>query len=122
MKIEKLKSFQEFERETSESLCEAYIYMQQLITVTQGVTKAHAVQFWYEILDKELRWRVRDVILMSDDSPTLAHVLVLSEKIKFNMVEERVVTSGFSRDITTISCEQQSTSHPCSGGGGGRGG
>ncbi len=31
--------------------------------------------------------------LMNDDSPTLAHVFVLSKKIKLNMVEERVVTS-----------------------------
>jgi len=57
------------------------------------VTKAHAVQFWYGIMDKEIRQRVRNVTLMSDDSPTLAHVFVLSEKIKLNMVEERVVTS-----------------------------
>ncbi len=44
-------------------------------------------------MDKEIRQRVRNVTLMSDDSPTLAHVFVLSEKIKLNMVEERVVTS-----------------------------
>jgi hypothetical protein len=43
------------------------------------------------------------VILMSDDFPTLAHVFALSKKIELNMVEERVVTSGFSRDTTTIS-------------------
>ncbi len=60
--------------------------------------------------------------LMSDDSPTLAHVFTLSKKIKFNMVEERVVTFGFSRDTSIISCGQQSTSQPCSGGGGSRGG
>ncbi len=59
--------------------------------------------------------------LMSDDSPTLAHVFALFEKIKFNMVEERVVTSRFNRDTTT-SCGQQSTSQPRSGGGGSRGG
>ncbi len=41
--------------------------------------------------------------LMSDDFPTLAHVFALSEKIKLNMVEERVVTFGFSRDTTTTS-------------------
>jgi len=57
------------------------------------VTKAHAFQFWYGIMDKEIRQRVHNVTLMSDDSPTLAHVFVLSEKIKLNMVEERVVTS-----------------------------
>jgi hypothetical protein len=40
---------------------------------------------------------------MSDDSPTLAHVFVLFEKIKLNMVEERVVTFGISRDTTITS-------------------
>jgi hypothetical protein len=50
------------------------------------------------------------VTFMSDTSPTLAHLFVLSEKIELNMVEERVVTSGFSKDTTTTSCGQQSTS------------
>ncbi len=67
------------------------------------MTEAHAIQFWYGIMDKELRRRVCDVTLMSDDSPTLAHVFVLFEKIKLNMVEERVVTSGFNRDTTITS-------------------
>ncbi len=96
--------------------------MRRLIAVTQGVTKAQAVQFWYGILDKELRRRARDVTLMSDDSPTLAHVFALFEKIEFNMVEEKVVTSGFNKDIVTTSRGQQSTSQPRTGGGGSRGG
>ncbi len=60
--------------------------------------------------------------LMSDDFPTLAHVFALSEKIDLNMVEERVVTSGFNRDIITTSRGQQSTSQPRTGGGGSHGG
>ncbi len=67
------------------------------------MTKAQVVQFWYGILDKELRRRVCDVTLMSDDFPTLAHVFALFEKIELNMVEERVLTSGFSKDTTTTS-------------------
>ncbi len=43
---------------------------------------------------------------MNDDSPTLAHVFALFEKIELNMVEERVVTFGFSKDTTTTSCGQ----------------
>jgi hypothetical protein len=70
VKTEKLRSLQEFERKTSESLCETYTCMQRLIIVTQGVMKAQTIQFWYGILDKELRQRVRD------DS----HVFVLSKK------------------------------------------
>jgi hypothetical protein len=62
------------------------------------------------------------VTFMSDDSPTLAHVFILSEKIKLNMVEERVVTSKFNRDIVTTSRGQRSTSQPCTGGSGSRGG
>jgi hypothetical protein len=62
------------------------------------------------------------VTLMSDDSPTLAHVFALFEKIELNMVKERVVTSRFSRDTTTTSRGQQSTSQPRSGGGGSHGG
>ncbi len=108
--MENLRSLQEFDRKTSENLQEAYTRMQRLIVVTQGVMEAQAVQFWYGILDKELRWRIRDVTLMSDDSPTLAHVFALFEKIELNMVEERVVTSRFSRDTTTTSRGQQSTS------------
>jgi hypothetical protein len=84
--------------------------------------EAQAVQFWYGILDKELQWRTRNVTFMSDNFPTLAHVFALFEKIKLNMVEERVVTSGFNRDTIITSCGQQSTSQPHSGGGGSRGG
>jgi hypothetical protein len=40
---------------------------------------------------------------MSDDFPTLAHVFALSKKIELNMVEEKVVTSRFSRDTTITS-------------------
>jgi hypothetical protein len=96
--------------------------MQRLIVVTQGVTEVQAIQFWYGILDKELRRRVRNVIFMSDDSPTLAHVFALFEKIELNMVEERVVTSRFSRDTTITFHGHRSTSQPRSGGGGSCGG
>ncbi|CAM6076652.1 unnamed protein product [Sphagnum tenellum] len=122
VKTEKLMSLQVFERKTNESVREAYTRMRRLIAITQGVTEAQAVQFWYGILDKELRRRARDVSVMNDDSPTLAHVFALSKKIEFNMVEERVVTFGFNRDIVTTSRGQQSTSQPRIGGGGSRGG
>jgi hypothetical protein len=62
------------------------------------------------------------VTLISDDSLTLAHVFALSKKIELNMVEEKVVTSGFSRDTATTFRGQQSTSQPRSGGGGSHGG
>ncbi|PTQ28729.1 hypothetical protein MARPO_0156s0026, partial [Marchantia polymorpha] len=93
VRTEKLRSLQEFERKTSESLREAYTRMRRLISVTHGVTKAQAVQYWYRILDRELRRRVRDATLLSDASPTLAYVFALSEKIELNTVEERVTAA-----------------------------
>ncbi|PTQ34011.1 hypothetical protein MARPO_0084s0073, partial [Marchantia polymorpha] len=121
VKTEKLRSLQEFERKTGESLREAYTRMRRLISVTHGVTEAQAVQYWYRILDRELRRRVRDATLMSDSSPTLAHVFALSENIELNMVEERVVTSTFARDTTTTSRIPHSPaqSRPISGSRGG---
>jgi hypothetical protein len=81
VKTKKLRSLQEFERKINESLREAYTHMRWLITITKGVMEAQAIQFWYGILDKEQQQKVRDVILMSDDSPTLAHVFTLSKNI-----------------------------------------
>ncbi len=49
-------------------------------------------------------------------------MFALSKKIKLNMVEERVVTFGFSKDTTITFRGQQSTSQPCSGDGGNHGG
>ncbi len=49
-------------------------------------------------------------------------MFALFENIELNMVEEKVVTSGFNRDTTTTSRGQQSTSQPCNGGDGSRGG
>ncbi|OAE22876.1 hypothetical protein AXG93_1405s1030 [Marchantia polymorpha subsp. ruderalis] len=95
-------------------------FFQRLRKNYQG---AQTVQYWYRILDRELRRRVRDATLMSDSSPTLAHVFALSEKIELNMVEERVVTSTFARDTTTTSRIPHSTaqSRPMGGGSGSRG-
>jgi len=104
------KNYQGMKTKKLRSLREAYTHMRRLIAITQGLTEAQAVQFWYGILDKELRRRARDVTFMSDYSPTLAYVFALSEKIKLNMVEERVVTSRFNRDIVTTSRGQQSAS------------
>jgi hypothetical protein len=39
VKMEKLRSLQEFERKISESLCEAHTRMRRLIVITQGVTE-----------------------------------------------------------------------------------
>ena len=126
-----MRSLQEFQRGSGESLREAYTRMWRLISVTKGVTEAQAVQFWYGILDRDLRRRVRDVTLMSDEEVTLAVVFALSERIELKLVEEKVVVVGFSRDTpfspstssrSPSSTPPQRSGRGAFGGGGGRGG
>ena len=61
---------------------------------------------WYGILDRDVRRRIRDAILLSTQTMTLASVFSLAERIELNIMEKRVVTTRFSRDSTT-SCGQQ---------------
>jgi hypothetical protein len=56
--------------------------------VTQGVTEAQAVQFWYGILDKELKHWMWHAILLQPTQPILVNVFELSKRIKMNMMEE----------------------------------
>ncbi|PTQ38247.1 hypothetical protein MARPO_0052s0045 [Marchantia polymorpha] len=92
-------------------------------STSSGVNEAQAVLTGIESWTEGLRMRVCDATLMSDSSPTLAHVFALSEKIELNMVEERVMTSTFARDTTTTSriSHNTSPSRPMGGGGGSRG-
>lgn len=110
VKTKKLMSLLEFERKTGEGLRAAYTRMRHLILVTSCVIEAQAVQFWYRILDKELWRRVRDVIFMSNASPTLANVFALSRKIELNMMEEKVVIFTFCMNTTTSSYVHHATS------------
>ncbi|OAE29515.1 hypothetical protein AXG93_1433s1350 [Marchantia polymorpha subsp. ruderalis] len=58
--------------------------------------------------------RLRDATVMSDASSTLAHVFALSKKIELNIVEERMVTSSFTKDtpITSRVQHNNAQSHP----------
>lgn len=51
VRIDKLQSLQDFQQKIGESLRESYTRMRRLIAVTQGVTDAQAVQYWYHCLD-----------------------------------------------------------------------
>jgi len=74
VRIEKLQSLQDFQHKPHESLRKAYAQMHRLIMVTQGVTEAQIVQFWYGILNKEFKCQMQDVILLQTTQPALASV------------------------------------------------
>jgi hypothetical protein len=116
LKAEQLRSLQTFERRPGESLRATYVRMKRLIVSTKGVTQAQSVQHWYGVLDKDLRWRVRDVMLTNEEAPTLEDVFHISERIDLNWMEEKVVATGFSHDqsqgTSTSSKPQQSTNQP----------
>jgi hypothetical protein len=50
VQVDKLKSLQDFQRKSGESLREAYFRMRRLIVATGGVTATQSVQFWYAML------------------------------------------------------------------------
>jgi hypothetical protein len=58
-----------------------------------------AIQFWYQILDKELKRHVRHIILNQLMQPTLANASQILKCIEFNMVENQVVTLKFNMDV-----------------------
>jgi hypothetical protein len=117
VKTEKLRSLQEFERKSNESSQRIHSYATINCSYLRGDGGSGS-----PILVWDSRQGVAMESTRCDDSPTLAHVFFLSEKIELNMVEERVVTSRFNRYIVTISRGQQSTSQPHTGGGGSGGG
>jgi hypothetical protein len=65
-----------------------------LILATHGVTEQQAVQYWYNILDKELKTLVRNEALRLGAPPTLRFVFKTSEQSEINLLEEKA-TMGF---------------------------
>ncbi|CAM6104817.1 unnamed protein product [Calypogeia fissa] len=97
VRTEKLRSLQEFQRKTGESLWEAHARMP------------------------------RDATLLADDTSKLASVCALSERIEQKLVEEKVVTAAFQKDsspspFTPSRGQPRSSGGATSGGGGGGGG
>jgi hypothetical protein len=72
--------------------------MRKLIMVTQGMMKTQIVQFWYGILNKELRHWLWDAMIFQLAQPTMGNVFQLLECIEMKMMEEWVVTFGFNKE------------------------
>jgi hypothetical protein len=72
--------------------------MWRLINVTKGVTEARVIQFWYGILEKDLKQGVWNIFITQLTQPTMALVFQVFERIELNMVDEKVVTLRFSRE------------------------
>jgi hypothetical protein len=65
-----------------------------LILATHGVTEQQAVQYWYSILDKELKTLVRNEALRLGKPPTLRFIFETLKRIEINLLEEKA-TMGF---------------------------
>jgi hypothetical protein len=70
-------------------LREAHARLRRLIIATHGVTEQQAVQYWYNILDKELKTLVRNEALRMGEPPSLRFVFETSERIEINLLEEK---------------------------------
>jgi hypothetical protein len=58
VKMEKLHTLQDFQCRPHENSQEAYMQMQRLINMIKWVIEAQMIQFWYGILEEDLRQRV----------------------------------------------------------------
>jgi hypothetical protein len=72
--------------------------MWQLINVTQGIKNTHVIKFLYGILNKDLRWHVQSIVLNQLTQSTLVQVFQILERIKLNMIENKLVTLLFKCD------------------------
>jgi hypothetical protein len=66
--------------------------------MTQGMIEGQTNQFWYGILNKELRCQMWDAMLIQLAQPTLANVFQLLEHIEMNMMEKTMVTFLFNKE------------------------
>jgi hypothetical protein len=109
VRVDKLKSLQDFQYKAGESLREAYSWMRRLIVAT-SVTEAQSVQFWYAMLTSELRNKARSAMLLKSEAPTLKMVFELAELVKLNIVEEQVRAIAPLTKSTTTSQAQKAVS------------
>jgi hypothetical protein len=93
-RADKIKALRTFAREGDESLREAHARLRRLISATHGVTEQQAMQYWYSIMDKELKTLVRNEALRLDEPPILRFIFETSERIEINLLEEKA-TMGF---------------------------
>jgi hypothetical protein len=70
---------QEFQHIPREILQEGYTQIKRLINTTQGVTKTQEIQFWYGILNRELKRRVWEVIMLQMIQLTLVDIFLLAK-------------------------------------------
>ncbi len=65
----------------------------------QSVMEAQLVKLWYEILNKELRHCMSNVMLTSSCTTKIGKcVPIIEMQIELNMVEECVMDFGFAKD------------------------
>jgi hypothetical protein len=96
-KADKMKALRLFARGGDESLREAHTRLRRLISATHGVIEQHAIQHWYNILDKELKTLVRNEALQLGVPPTLWFVFETSERIEINLLEEKAAIGFLKR-------------------------
>jgi hypothetical protein len=56
------------------------------------------VQYWYNILDKELKTLVHNEVLRLGEPPTLRFVFETSERIEINLLEEKAAMGFLKRE------------------------
>ena len=71
-RLDKMLELQQFQLKDKETYQDAYHRLRRLVESTEGITSAQAINYWYNILDFELKdfVRARVLSLLSGNPPT----------------------------------------------------
>lgn len=94
-----MMELQEFQLKDKETFRDAYHRLRRLVESTEGVTVAQAINYWYNILDSELKKLVRARVLSlpSGNPPTLEFVFLATDSIALNLARERAAMPMISK-------------------------
>ena len=84
---------QQFALKEKETYHDAYHRLRRLVECTEGVTPTQAIQYWYSILDVELKDLVqaRVLSLPITQAPTLEYVFLTTDAISVNLAWKKAL-------------------------------
>ena len=120
-RLDKMLELQQFQLKEKETYRDAYHRLRRLVECTEGVTPAQAINYWYHILESELKdlVRARVLSLPSNNPPTLEFVFLATDSIAVNLAREKASMPMMGKAPRTLEKGKTTAAHAaepaCSG-------
>lgn len=107
-RLDKMVELQNFALKDKESYRDAYHRLRRLVDSTKGITAPQSIQYWYGILEAELKELVRGRVLgMPIDQPaTLEAVFRITDAIAINLAKEKALQPNLGKKASTEKTKQ----------------